>query len=293
MSNMITEENRFPLYIVSKGRWESRHTVKALEWMGCKYKIIIEEQEYNEYNKYINKDNILILPKSYQKNYNTCDTIGSAMSKGSGAARNFAWEHSIKEGYDWHWVMDDNIDYFYRLNKNRYFRVKSPIFFRWMEDFVLRYTNVGMAGPQYRLFVPRKQGKASPFILNTRVYSCNLIRNDLPYRWCGRYNEDTILSLNMLKDNWCTIVFYPFLQDKLTTQLVKGGNTDELYKNGTLLKSKMLVRLFPDTCELVWRYNRPHHKCDYKQFKQKLIRKPLKEYNKYRTNKEVNLKRVG
>jgi len=46
-----------------------------------------------------------------------------------------------------------------------------------------------------------------------------LIRNDVPYRWRGRYNEDTDLSLRMLKDRWCTIQFNAFLQGKAATPL--------------------------------------------------------------------------
>ncbi len=79
------------------------------------------------------------------------------------------------------------------------------------KDFVLRYENIAMAGPNYFMFAPRKR-KHPPFSLNTRIYSCNLIRNDLPFRWRARYNEDTDLSLRMLKAGWCTVLFYVFLK---------------------------------------------------------------------------------
>jgi hypothetical protein len=266
--------NLFPIYIVSKGRWEYIHTTKALEWMDVNYYIVVEKQEYDNYASVIDENKILILPKKYQDNYDTYDTLGNTKSKGPGAARNFAWDHSIKEGYDWHWVMDDNIRQFYRLNKNRGYRVKSPIFFRWMEDFILRYKNIGMAGPHYQKFVIFKNGY-KPFIINTRIYSCNLIRNDVPFRWRGRYNEDTDLSLRMLKNKWCTIQFNAFLQDKITTQHVKGGNTKEFYaKEGTLDKSKMLVKMHPDVSKLVWKFNRWHHHVDYSEFKKF---KPIKK----------------
>ena len=115
---------------------------------------------------------------------------------------------------------------------------------------------------------------APPFITNTRIYSCNLIRNDVPFRWRGRFNEDTIMSLDMLKAGWCTIQFYAFLQDKLKTQLIKGGNTDELYQQGTMDKSQMLVREHPDVAQIVFKYGRVHHFVDYGQFKKnKLIRR--------------------
>ena len=37
---------KYPVYIISKGRWESRLTVKALERMQVHYRIVVEPQEY-------------------------------------------------------------------------------------------------------------------------------------------------------------------------------------------------------------------------------------------------------
>ena len=34
--------NRYPIYIVSKGRWESRYTSKALEKMRVPYYIVVD-----------------------------------------------------------------------------------------------------------------------------------------------------------------------------------------------------------------------------------------------------------
>ena len=36
----------YPIYIVSKGRWESRLTSKSLDRMGIPYWLVVEEQEY-------------------------------------------------------------------------------------------------------------------------------------------------------------------------------------------------------------------------------------------------------
>lgn len=264
---------RFPVYIVSKNRWKSRLTVKALESMGVEYKIIIEESEYEQYVSVIKKEKILILPKKYQDEYDTFDNLGYEKSKGPGPARNFAWDHSISEGHSWHWVMDDNLDAFHRLNQNIKAEVKSGTIFKCMEDFILRYENVAIAGPNYYSFC-KSTDKVPAYVLNTRIYSCLLIRNDIPYRWRGRYNEDTDLSLRALKDGWCTLQFNAFLCGKVTTQRMSGGNTEEFYKNeGTYHKSKMLEQMHPDVAKMTWKFNRWHHQVNYKIFKQQLIRK--------------------
>ncbi len=243
--------------------------------MGVDYRIVVEEQEYAAYTSVIEPRKVLVLDKAYQRDYDTFDDLGETKGKGPGPARNFVWDHAVAEGHAWHWVMDDNIDGFYRCNRNSKILVTTGAFFRAMEDFCLRYTNVAMAGPNYEMFVARKT-KHAPFVLNTRIYSCNLIRNDVPFRWRGRYNEDTDLSLRMLKAGWCTVQFNAFLQHKKATQRLPGGNTAEFYaKEGTLAKSQMQVAMHPDVSKLVWRFNRWHHLVDYSPFKvNKLRRKP-------------------
>lgn len=285
--------NNYPIYIPSKSRFDTCMTMKALDKMGMDYHVIIEEQEYKKYLNVISKDKLLILDKSYQDNYETCDNLGRTKSIGPGAARNFAWDHSISEGYDWHWVMDDNIRYFMRLNNNIRIKIETGLIFKIMEEFCLRYENVSMAGPNYVMFVPGLK-EHPPFILNTRIYSCNLIRNDTPYRWRGRYNEDTDLSLRMLKDGWCTIQFNAFLQFKLTTQALKGGNTKEFYeKEGTIPKSKMLVDLHPDVTKFVWKFNRWHHEVNYKKAAKGRLVKKESSRNGRSNNHGIELIKVG
>lgn len=258
---------QFPIYIVSKGRWESRLTSKYLEAMGVPYFIVVERQEYEQYAAVIEPAKILVLDPQFQADYDTFDDLGDSKSRGPGPARNFAWAHAIASGAEWHWVMDDNIRGFYRFNRNMKIPVSDGTIFRAMEDFVLRYDNVGMAGPNYFMFCSRKI-KQPPFVLNTRIYSCNLIRNDIPFRWRGRYNEDTDLSLRLLKGGWCTVQFQAFLQCKMPTQTIKGGNHADFYsREGTLPKSRMLVQMHPDISRLAWRFGREHHYVDYSRFK--------------------------
>ena len=298
--------NKFPLYIPSKGRSEYMMTSKYLTIMGVKHFVVVEPSQMDEYRKAIKTMGLsataLELDMSYKDKYELCDNHGLNKSTGPGPARNFAWDHSKSGGHDWHWVMDDNIRNFRRLNRNEKVKVANGAVFRAMEDFCLRYENVSMAGPNYYMFAPART-KQPPFITNTRIYSCNLIRNDVPFRWRGRYNEDTILSLDMLKARWCTIQFNAFLQEKAQTQTLKGGNTEEFYHaegkvrigekyadTGTLAKSKMQVAVHPDVSRLVHKFGRIHHHVDYGPFKRnKLIRKKDSKINPGTNNYGMNL----
>jgi TET-Associated Glycosyltransferase len=267
---------RYPVYIVSKGRsdYSQRLTSRALDRMGVPYHIIVEAHEADHYRAVIDPAKVLVLDPAYQERYDTCDDLGATKSRGPGPARNFAWDHAVAAGAASHWVMDDNIGTFYRLHRNTKIPLGNGTAFAAMEEFCDRYLNVGMAGPNYEFFAPRKA--ALPvMVLNTRIYSCNLIRNDLPFRWRGRYNEDTDLSLRILKAGWVTISFNAFLQKKRPTQTVAGGCTTDFYaREGTGPKTRMQVQLHPDVSRIVYRFGRIHHHVDYRRFQSnRLVRR--------------------
>ena len=252
---------KYPIYIISKGRWERRQTSKALEIMQVPYHIVVEPQEYKMYAANIDKSKILVLPFSN-------------LGQGSIPARNWVWEHAISIGAERHWILDDNIDSFYRLNQNMKLIVTTASIFKCAEDFVDRYENIAIAGFQYNSFV-FKDAVVPPYRLNTRIYSCILLKNNLPYRWRGRYNEDTDLSIRALKDGWVTMLFNAFLANKETTMRAKGGNTDELYQGeGRKIMAESLAEQHPDVATVTWKFGRWHHQVDYRRFKtNKLIKK--------------------
>jgi len=255
---------KYPVYIISKGRWESRQTSIALELMKVPYRIVIESQEYKEYAAVIDPAKILVLPFSN-------------LGQGGIPARNWVWEHSISEGHERHWILDDNIKCFYRFNDNKRVRVTSGTTFRAAEDFTDRYENVKISGMQYFYFIPKRSTTRPAYLANTRVYSCLLIANDTAHRWRGRYNEDTDLSLRVLKDGDCTILFNAFLCGKTGTLSMKGGNTEEIYgadKDNRYKFAKSLYDQHPDVVEIVEKYGRWHHHVDYRPFENnRLIKK--------------------
>ncbi len=251
---------RYPVYVISKGRWESRLTVKALEEINVLYRVVVEPQERDDYAAVIDPAKILVLPFSN-------------LGEGSIPARNWVWEHSVAAGHKRHWILDDNIKSFHRFHYNLKVPVSDGAIFRAAEDFVDRYTNVALSGFQYFMFVSRK-ARLPAYVPNTRIYSCILIQNNIPYRWRGRYNEDTDLSLRVLKDGWCTILFNAFLAWKMTTMTMGGGNTEDLYEidAGRLKMAESLAEQHPDVARVSEKWGRVQHHVDYSRFrKNKLI----------------------
>lgn len=263
-------QNRYPLYVISKNRSQTMYTSRSLNEMGCEHTIAVEPQDVDSYKKAfetfgITTAKLLELPFSNH-------------GMGSGPARNACWEDSIARGAKRHWILDDNIQDFYRLHNNARYRVKSPVFFRVMEDFVDRYKNVRLAGPRYRFFCASDQ-KYPAFIKNTHIMSTILIDNSLDIRWRSKYNEDIDLSLRVLKGGDCTILFNAFLQGKCATQTVTGGNTEEVYQadqldyeDTTHEKTMVLYNLHPDVVRVVKRYGRWHHDVNYDQFQMNKLR---------------------
>lgn len=237
--------------------------------MNVPFKLVVEPQEYDEYSNITEKENILQLPFSN-------------LGQGSIPARNWVWEHSISEGFHRHWILDDNINGFVRLNKNMKIPVGDGTIFRCAEDFIERYTNVALAGFDYR-FCSKQNQKLFPCRLNTRIYSCILIKNDIDFRWRGRYNEDTDLSIRALKAGYCTILFQAFLCNKMATMTMSGGNTDELYKgDGRLKMAESLCEQHPDVSKITYKFGRYQHQVDYSKFKNNFLikKKDIKIENK-------------
>lgn len=253
-------DSRYPVCIPSKGRADCQKTGRVLERMGVTHWFFVEDKDHDEYARLLGESRVVRMPFS-------------DLGQGSIPARNFIWDWAKARGVRRHWTVDDNIVGFCRMTENRRLVVRGGGFFRAMEDFVDRYENVAMAGPHNKGFVNDSQPQ-TPYLLNSRVYSCILLDTNLPHRWRGRYNEDTDLSLRLLKDGYCTLLFRALLMDKAATvgvrntKAMKGGNTDNVYNGGDHRRAfaESLRDQHPDCVKVVWKFNRWHHAVDYSPF---------------------------
>lgn len=222
-----------------------------------KYYIVVETQEYNNYVQRLGEDKVLKLPFSN-------------LGLGSYPARNFCWEHAKSNGYKYHWLFDDNIrnfDKWINGKRTKYENIQDAL------KFVENYTDknkIDIAGFEETNFVVKPPKK--PFKTNVHVYSAMLIKNELPYRWRLKYNEDVDLCLQVLHNGGTTASCIYYMADKVSTSdKMKGGNQTELYQGNkaekNLLKAKMLEAVWPQYAKTVIRFNRHHHFIDWKVFK--------------------------
>lgn len=248
---------KYPVYIISKGRAYNPITAKLFEGANIDYLIAVEPQEAVEYEKVLGRHRILILPFSNLK-------------LGSYPARNYCWEHAKNAGYKRHWLFDDNIlSWKTWINGKRKCTndiLKALIYVERDAD-KYEITISGFEEPNFVVKPPKK-----PFKRNCHVYSAMLIKNDIPYRWRLKYNEDVDLCLQVLHNGGSTSSCVYYMADKVSTSVkMKGGNQDELYKGNDpkkkLLKAKMLESVWPQYAKTVIRFNRYHHFVDWKIFK--------------------------
>ena len=275
------EQPKYPIYIVSKGRANQYrlHTSESLSRMKVHHYVCVEPQEREAYDaSKINQHeycHIITMDMSYKDKYNVIFQIGQLGSTGPGPARNFCADHARSNGFHWCWILDDNTEDFFRVWRGRRFICHTPEVFCHLERLVDRYENVALAGINYHMFMIN-QDPRPPFIINTRIYSYGLWNLDCPYiTQEGRYNEDTIQSINVMKEGWCTLQSNLYVARKLMTQVLKGGNTAEFYaKEGTFAKSQLLAEYYPEYTSLVWKFRRWHHEVNYNLFKTKLKYRP-------------------
>jgi len=251
---------RYPVYIPSKGRSKFCFTANFFIQDGVDFRIVVEPSDYENYERIYGRERLLVMPKDNMR------LLG---------ARLWIREHSINAGYDRHWQFDDNIRWMYRRYQAKRIRCNAQIAICAVEDFTDRYTNIGISGMNYEMFAP-DTGKMPPFVLNCHVYSASLINNRMPYKWRLYYNDDTDICLQVVTNNMCTVLFNAFLVKKMKTMALKGGNTDDLYKDdGRLKMARSLEALWPEYVTVRYRFGRPQHvvKDSWRCFQTPLIRR--------------------
>lgn len=252
---------RYPVYIPSKGRYEHCYTANCLVEDNVPFYLVVESSEVEQYGSRYGYDRLLVLP------WNGDDPIRRAYCESLGienggliAARNWIKAHSITLGAERHWQLDDNMRNFRQVTHNRRMHCSSGFALNATETFVDRYDNIAIAGLSYYMFSTPNVSKRPPFYRNVHVYSCTLVLNSIPHQWRIAYNDDTDICLQVLSDGWCTVLMNAFMIQKITTMMVKGGNTTDLYQgDGRLKMAKSLERLWPGVVETKRRFGRPQH----------------------------------
>lgn len=243
----------YPVYVISKGRYKytrNRMTWTFLRQEGIPFYLVVEPSEAREYERI--HDNLLILPE---------DNYGYSVP-----ARNFVWEHSMKMGYEAHFVLDDNIDKVLVVGRGKRKMTRIANLLKACIYVSKMYEKWGMIGLREGQFIIKPQKKFITF--NTHVYSFILINNNLPFRWRLKYNEDIDINLQTIGRGFFTISVLIFSFHKYQTRFLEGGNTSTLYtqRNSKILKTNTLVAQYPHIVKGKNKFGRFHHEIDWRKF---------------------------
>ena len=270
--NCKNTSTKYPIYVISKGRWEKRTTIEWLIKCDIEFKVVVEPDEYENYIKQMgcNEKYILALPTEYAN-----------QGQGSIPARNYAMFHSKQDKFKRCWILDDNINGYMWNNNSQRVPIEGDVVFTFIEDYVDNYKNVLIAGHEYSSNC--NYDMKPPVMKNKRVFSSILIDNDLPELigegWRGKYNEDVDICIRTMKAGFTTLLFNNISSNKNATGKDKGGNTDGIYKEDNhgsgVLKTQSLIDQHPDcvTSKIAYKPPRTHHVVKWRWDDNELIKR--------------------
>ncbi|MEE9490554.1 MAG: hypothetical protein V3V91_08975 [Thermoplasmata archaeon] len=275
-----TQWARYPIFVPSKGRADDPKTARMFDRDGIPYRIVVQPDQVEAYEEWADRGILLTLPED---------------DKGLVYARNWIKDFATKEGHERHWQFDDDVIWLGKLHRGYRIQCHAGVAVAACEDFVDRYENVALASMNAQMFLICN-GTSSinipPFYLNARCYTVFLISNSIPNRWRYRYNEDTDMTLQVLADGWCTILFNTFFMHTPGTLMnatgaggKSGGGQSGVYAgDGRLKMARELERVWPGVVKTTRRFQRPQHtvKSNWKKFDTPLVRRkdppPIRRY---------------
>lgn len=252
----------YPVYVISKGR--ARHgppTSVVLSRYGVAHYLVIEPQEQEAYEAAINR-------LSQTEGIASTATLRLLPSANYGGgcsipARNWCWDDALSGGHERHWLLDDNILRFgYGVGRSRKYNVNPLIHFTAGEQIPRIYDRVAMIGFSESHFAV--VGRVY-IRINVHVYSFMLLDCSVPFRWRGRYNEDTDLCLQVITGGWYTVQFSRLHFNKPRPGEMSGGNTDVLYQgDGRMHMSRELEARWPGIVHTIKRFGRTQHMINWR-----------------------------
>lgn len=226
---------QYPIYIPSKAR-PKKITAAALEASGLNYLVVVEPQDWPDYLEIFPPARLLKLPENDQ---------------GIHYVRNFCKIHSRREGWEYHWQMDDNIRDFRIRRDNKNVKCEAINVLSASEEYVREYDNIGILGLCHVGFAFARKNAVD---VNKQVYSCVLVNNHVPVNWRPDVVEDTDYSLQVLEQEMCTLLINRFCIGKETTTTNSGGNDNS--DEWRMKRSLGLQKYWPGAFTITEQYGR-------------------------------------
>lgn len=178
----------FPILIPSKKRPGSK-LFAQLKSEGIPFNIVVEPQDKDNYRAH--SSHLLMLPES---------NLGLAYS------RNFILDHARASGFDWFWMLDDDISKFYKTVSKRNIAISALECLSAAESLFKNDSSCAQAALEYQQF---SWGQARPAFINgyCDVAVCINVKRTktMAYRQQVELKEDRDFTLQCLSKGFRTI----------------------------------------------------------------------------------------
>jgi len=247
-----------PIFIPSKNRPDSK-LVKLIVEQKLPledFYIVVEHQNLAEYETLNPELSYIILPENDQ---------------GISYVRNYIKEFATNSGYEWFWMIDDDVDAFYKTVGKKNVKVSIDEALNGAFDIFTRNSQCGQASIEYQQYA---WSATKPYALNSYCDVCVCINTKatktVKYRPYVSLKEDRDFTLQVLSNGYDTmrVQRYSFSAPKNGSN--KGGLSDVYAKQGReQTASERMVELWgSDICTLnIKSDGRPDVKINWRFFK--------------------------
>lgn len=246
----------FHIYIPSKGRADNCLKALVLREQGIAFTLVVEPQDYEAYSKRFGNDSVHEIKENDQ---------------GIAYVRNQCKLLSEKRGEPFHWQIDDNIKSFRIRRDNKNVISEAAQIFAQVRDYFLAHRNVSMCCLRHVMYAWSQKDSVS---YNQCMYSAFLMKNQIPCEFRDGTIEDADFTLQALMKGGCTVIFNRLLMEKVTTGVMKGGNTEVSHGgDGRLRRAQKLCKDWPGGFSIVYKNGIPkvHPLRVWQRFKQRPI----------------------
>lgn len=226
----------FPIYVPSKGRAGMATTVDLLEAAGLAFTIVVEPQEAEIYRAMYEGASVLELPLNDQ---------------GIAYVRQYVLENARANGFDWFWMLDDDIKMFHQIYQGRAAKTDAKTALVGSQGIFLQTPGVGIAALDYQQFAWNAK---QPGVLNGYAEVCVCINvyqtRNIGYRKEATLKEDRDFVLQCLSQGIrsARVTMFAFTVPKNASN--KGGLQKVYQEEGREARaSKAMCELWKGICE--------------------------------------------
>lgn len=221
------------IYIPSKGRAGRAKTIAALaEENILAYTIVVEPQDFETYKELYPKSHVISLP---------------ANNKGISYARNFIMEHAMDSGFEYIWVLDDDLNGVGKVANKKTIKQKYHEVLPKAQEQLAQFENLVVGALEYQQYAwAAKKDLAFNSYCDTCV--CLYMKNARRFKYREQLKEDRDMVLQALSSGFISARTQGFWFSNPKNGSNVGGLHDEYKAGKEKLWSEKMIKLWPGVC---------------------------------------------